>query len=725
MHFLCQPPHRNRTNFFHCQYFLTTKELFMSKTTSKPNAKPVIKTVSQPVTRQQAGNTQSKAGVNAIDVSGSKSVYKRFGDLFLSNGNVRQGEVSDQGIAELAAMIGAQGLLNALQVSAELDEHGKPTGRSGVEAGGRRYRALALMHRQGKINDDTLIECKELSAGRACEVSLAENLGQQAMHPADEYAAFQTLVDGGSSVEVVAAKFGVSVVHVLRRLKMAKVAPELVALYRSGELTLDHIQALACIDDQERQMQIWNGLPQWSRSAQSIKRKLTEEEISATDARVKLIGLSAYLAAGGTVREDLFSEDDDKYLTDLGLVEMMVGEAMQGKVEELQAEGWVWVETLQEYGYEERMRFCEAPKVYLPETPEQVLQREALETQMHAIDAKRDALYDLDEDEDENVEASDSESTDDKIDKLDDAYAALEARIAALSESRLDTAELDKSVLGAIVVLGEDGLEVKRGLMVREAGNGVYGSGAYKAPVKVKAEVPEKLMQNLTSCKTAAIQALMLSNESVTLAALAHTLAVGLFGHGTFECNVKITMRECRSDLERNAPDIGEAQSLKQVDAARSAWSTALPKDKAQWFAWFLEQPQERVLSFIVFATALSTDAITGTMDRISRATPLAQALHLDMAQWWQPTAQSYFGLVPKAKMADAVREVAGEKAAGELLKLKSAGAVAHAVKHTQDKGWLPVPLRSVTVPLLSSAEVCAQPGHDAEAQATPQEQDE
>ena len=42
------------------------------------------------------------------------------------------------------------------------------------------------------------------------------------MHPADEFEAFKALIDEGKGVEDVAARFGVSVLTVQRRLKDRK-----------------------------------------------------------------------------------------------------------------------------------------------------------------------------------------------------------------------------------------------------------------------------------------------------------------------------------------------------------------------------------------------------------------------------------------------------------------------------------------------------------------------
>ena len=57
------------------------------------------------------------------------------------------------------------------------------------------------------------------------------------MHPADEFEAFKGLIADGKGVEDVAARFGVSVLTVQRRLKLASVSPKLLALYRGRTST--------------------------------------------------------------------------------------------------------------------------------------------------------------------------------------------------------------------------------------------------------------------------------------------------------------------------------------------------------------------------------------------------------------------------------------------------------------------------------------------------------
>ena len=279
------------------------------------------------------------------------SILVALKSLFLSSGNVRKTEPTQSGIEELAAMIDSQGLLNPLQVTAEVVD-GQETGRYGVEAGGRRLRALQWLKAKGKIANNHLVECRLINESDAQEVSLAENISQEGMHAADEFTAYRDLCSKGHSLDLIAAKFGVTVVHVQRRLKMANVAPALLDLYRSNEITLDHIMAFATTDDQERQLQVWNSLPAYNRQPFSIKRQLTENEIAGSDARVRLVGLENYEAAGGTLRNDLFNENESTYLTDPALLDKLVNDRLAQEAQTLREEGWAWVDILPNFNYQ-------------------------------------------------------------------------------------------------------------------------------------------------------------------------------------------------------------------------------------------------------------------------------------------------------------------------------------------------------------------------------------
>lgn len=155
--------------------------------------------------------------------------------LTLSPLNVRK-TVDEASIEQLAELIHAEGILQNLDVYECSQDDGDERTTHAVVAGGRRWRALRRLIEQGRITPDYPVPCLTVSYERAVQISLAENSGQEPMHPADEFEAFRQLIDAGQSIEDVAARFGVTPLVVERRLKLANVSPKFVALYREGEI---------------------------------------------------------------------------------------------------------------------------------------------------------------------------------------------------------------------------------------------------------------------------------------------------------------------------------------------------------------------------------------------------------------------------------------------------------------------------------------------------------
>ncbi len=163
-----------------------------------------------------------------------------------SSRNVRKS--GGASIPELAASIARVGLLQNLTVTASPDgEHFE------VVAGKRRLAALKLLAKRRKLDKHHPVPCLQVPDASARTVSLAENVQREAMHPADQFEAFASLVAEGRPVEDIAADFGVTPLVVQRRLKLANVSPRLLADYRADEVTLDQLMALAITDDHAAQ----------------------------------------------------------------------------------------------------------------------------------------------------------------------------------------------------------------------------------------------------------------------------------------------------------------------------------------------------------------------------------------------------------------------------------------------------------------------------------------
>ena len=207
-------------------------------------------------------------------------------------------------------------------------------------AGGRRLRALQTLAKAKKIARDHPVPCEIRTAGEAAELSLAENIIRQAMHPADQFDAFRALADQGRTPADIAARFGVTPKFVEQRLKLARVSPKLMKAYRAGDMTLEQLEAFTVGDDRQRQEDVWKAVKDNYGYPSMIRRMLTETKVSGTDLRAKLIGAEAYILAGSTVTRDLFSEDDGVFFDDAVLLERLVAGRLAAAVEAVRTEGW-------------------------------------------------------------------------------------------------------------------------------------------------------------------------------------------------------------------------------------------------------------------------------------------------------------------------------------------------------------------------------------------------
>lgn len=192
--------------------------------------------------------------------------------LVMSKNNVRADDESP--VDTLAASLLNHGQISALVVEPD----GK---RYGVVAGGRRYRAFRDLLKRKLITRDFPIKVTFRRQGiDAAEISLAENVERKQMHPAEEAEIFRRLIEEEqASRDQLAERLGVPLHHINRRLKLAKVAPQIIAAYKGGELTLVQTEAFAITDDHQRQVDYYSGnieAPDESEITAEIERRKSE-----------------------------------------------------------------------------------------------------------------------------------------------------------------------------------------------------------------------------------------------------------------------------------------------------------------------------------------------------------------------------------------------------------------------------------------------------------------
>jgi len=597
--------------------------------------------------------------------------------LLAWEGNVRKTD-PDKGIDELAASIAAHGLLQSLVV--RKDRRGKYA----VIAGRRRLLALKSLADAGTVEADRAVPCTVLEDGAdATEISLAENVQREAMHPADEFDAFKALIDGGTPVADVAARFGVTESVVQKRLRLARVNPVLIAAYREGEMTLQHVMAFAVTDDHSAQERVWTGLREWQKGdPEVIRDMLTEQEITAADHRVKFLTLKAYEKAGGTVRRDLFSEGEEGvFIDDILLLESLVAKKLEKTANQLCKEGWKWVEVRSSFDHDE---WSECERRY----PDPVPLSAGEESELSQLHDEHETLWNIEEPNDEQQA---------RLDTITERIEQLEDRPTAWPEETL-------AIAGAVVTVGHDGeVSIHAGYVKPEDAPEGEAGQASKPEGRKGGDVPfsAALVESLTAHRSAALSAALMEQPLVALAATVHVMAFRLFYNGSRE-DMALQIAASATPLHR----VENSSAAHAIEAARQQWAERMPGDPAELFAWCLRQPDERLMGLLAFCVAQTVNAVRRKQDRdgttrMQQAALLAEAVRLDMNAWFTPTAANYFGKISKGRIIDALREVKGSVAPA-WGGMKKSQLAALAERQLSSTGWLPEPLRDPAPPVAS-----------------------
>ena len=599
-------------------------------------------------------------------------------------------------IPELAASIQRVGLLQNLIVIASADgEHYE------VVAGGRRLAALKLLAKKHRISKEWEVPCLLVADGTARTASLTENVQREAMHPADQFEAFAALVAEGRSIEDIAADFSVTPLVVQRRLKLANVSPRLLADYRAEAVSLDQLMALAITDDHAAQESAFYDAPTWQRSPHNLRDRLTEREIDAyRHPLVRFVGLDTYEAAGGGVRRDLFAEGDaGVYLTDAALLDRLAQDRLAGIAAEMKAEGWAWVDATPGVTHADLHAFQRAPRERREPTKREAQRIEKLQAKVQVIG---EALDDALEAEDE-----------DKADALQEEGEAVGEQLQALEDGLQDYSPTVKAAAGTIVTIDRNGQAViHRGLMREAEAKALrtlerlrQGFGSEDAESDDEGEdgdsegqpktaaMSDRLAQRLSAHRTAALQIEVARHPQVALAALVHgmvqtVLQESHYGprHDALPLGVSLKVQD---RLEGMAPDWPESPAAVALRELQQVAGEALPEDSAELFAVLLAKPQDELVRLLAVCVASTVDVVTPRATPHQPGAELAQAVGLDMAAWWKPTAEGYFKHVSKAVILDAVAVFAPDSVT-RLAKLKKADIASEAERLADGTGWMP-----------------------------------
>ncbi len=209
------------------------------------------------------------------------------------------------------------------------------------------------------------------------------------------------------------------------------------------------------------------------------------------------------------------------------------------------------------------------------------------------------------------------------------------------------------------------------------------------------ASMSDRLAQRLSAHRTAALQIELARHPQAALAAVVHgmvqaVLPVGRYCHYSVPLEVRLIVQ---NRLESMAPDWPESPAAVALRDLQREWGDKLPEDSAELFAALLAMPQDDLVRLLAVCVAATVGAATPRASQHPPGAELAQAVGLDMAAWWQPTAEGYFKHVSKALILDAVGEFAPDHV-WRLAKLKKADIASEAERLVDGSGWMPAIFR-------------------------------
>ena len=668
--------------------------------------------------------------VQKITLSASRDIP--FNKLVLSQSNVRRVKAGVS-IEELAEDIARRTLLQSLNVRPVLDAEGKETGMFEIPAGGRRYRALELLVKQKRLAKTAPVPCVVREGGIAEEDLLAENVQRVALHPLDQFRAFQAVRDKGLGEEEIAARFFVTLTVVKQRLRLAAVSEKLLEVYAEDGMTLEQLMAFTVNGDHARQEQVWEGLSRsHNREPYYIRRQLTDGAVRASDRRARFVGVEAYEAAGGIVMRDLFQHDEGGWLQDPALLDRLAIEKLQTEAEALQAEGWKWISVAPDfpYGHTAGLRRLVGATVDLTEDER---------ASFVALQAENEAL------EEQYAEA------DELPDEIDQRLGEIETALAAFDNRPVTYEQAEIARAGAFVSIDSEGaLRIERGFVRPEdeapvesvtgdesdapriAGSDsvVQGAvitigGAQNSDADTSEEddairpLSDRLVTELTADRTLALRDALANEPNVAFQAVLHALCLSAFYRHSSNSCLEITAKN--SGFSAQAPGLAETTSARAIDARHEQWAKRLPENSADLWDALTAFDRENKTALFAHCAALTVNVVKEPWNRrpdaFAHGDQLARAVDLDMAAaGWRPTVENYLGRVPKVRIIEAVREAKGEHSARLIEHLKKADMAREAERLLDGARWLPEPLRVAQ----TGMEVDAPIGEVGEAEALP-----
>ncbi|WP_322996458.1 ParB/RepB/Spo0J family partition protein [Castellaniella sp.] len=562
--------------------------------------------------------------------------------LIPSPANVRRAR-SEAGITELAASLLAHGQIQNLTVRKAAK------GKFEVVAGARRLAAFNMLAKDAKITKEHGVVCNVITDADDAEISLAENIVRERMGVVDEVTAFRALADKGQPAEEIAARFGISVITVRRRLKLAHLSPRILEGISAGDINLEQAEALALSDDHAEQEAAWfNANAYYGREPRAIRETLSRESVRADHKLARFVGLEAYEQAGGTLTRDLFVDKNDAYFNDRPLLTRLATEKLNALAEVHKANGWGWAEPDIEGNAGHSGGYKHIHHTIVEMSPEVAAERAALQDESDALAQKI-----------ENEDGTEEESRAAEI-----RYEEIDQRLSQIEAEHTRYRAEEMAHAGCIISLTHQGevrvmegmvrpqdwkaiMSLRSGAEAEQGEDDGVEAGESAEDEDTGPALPAVLVEELTAQRTAALRIEMAARPNVALAATLHPLLIRLFykdemGYASF--NSAVELRGEQADLAKAFQNPAQCEALTSWGNLLEQTRLKLPHEVADLWNWLMMQPITALLDLMAVVSAANLNGIQFRHEkkrptRIDRADEIARAVNLDMGNYFNADA--------------------------------------------------------------------------------------
>ena len=577
-------------------------------------------------------------------------ITAKLSQLRLSPLNTRR--VKPSAIDSMADDIAAHGLLQNL-VAYEEDD------LVWVFAGGRRYRALKELVKRKTISNGDTFPVEVRSKEEAIELSYAENVARQDMHAADAIRAFAAMRNVGMSASEIAGRFGYAESYVARMLRLSALNPKLIDILAKDQLTLEAAKALTLSDDHAEQLRVFKAS---NGQAHSIRRMLTQEKVTTQSGAFLFIGRDAYLAQGGTITADLFSQGDEGYADQPEIVQDLAETKLDALAEEYRSEGWYEVSAALDQPYDLYSKGYLYPSERDPSETEAARMAE-LDTQIEAI-----------------AEAEGEDS-----DRIEPLLEEREAIVEGLRSYNTD----QKEVGGVALWISRDG-SVSHRIYRAKAERASKASSVSDGPAPL---YPNSLFADLTRIKTQIVQEAVAANPVLALDVLLDSLA-GQLLHGahSYRLALELKAEAVTTDVPDDMMATSDVRRVEEVMATRLA---SLPTEGR--FEAIRAMATDDKMALLAGLVAMMVDGTVfaggSPSDRHHQFEQIAKASEVDIADRWSAPI-AVFDRMKRASLIALLRQETGDASADNCATIKKKADLAVNVSGRLPGNWLPAPMR-------------------------------